>query len=111
MDQAEPQFGVDVDSGDVVTLWIRGELSLSTAGQLRAALMAYMDDARDLVLDLHDVPFVDSSALGVMVGAQKRLRASGRSIVLRDPTAAVTRVLGMTGLTRIFQIEGLAPSV
>ena len=61
------------------TLRIEGEIDVATAPQLRAALTALVDGgARRINLDLAAVRFVDSSGLGVLVGALRKLEDTER---------------------------------
>jgi anti-sigma B factor antagonist len=57
------------------------------------------------VVDLLRVTFLDSTALGVLVGAAKRVRAGGGSIVLVSDDPRTLRVFEITGLGGIFTLE------
>jgi anti-sigma B factor antagonist len=59
-----------------------------------------------VVVDLHGVSFIDSSGLGVLVGALRQLREQGGSaLVLRGMQEPVRRVFDITGLAAVFTIE------
>lgn len=58
----------------------------------------------DVVIDLTGVPFLDSMALGVLMGALKRARVVGGTVRLAGPNALATKVLRITGLMRVFSI-------
>lgn len=58
------------------------------------------------VFDLSATCRIDSTGLGVLVGALKRLRARDGVVVLESPTAAVRHVLEVTGVAKIFVIVG-----
>jgi anti-sigma B factor antagonist len=83
-----------------------GEIDVATSPLLRSELAAALAlNPQDVSLDLGDVPFVDSSGLGVMVGALKRLRESGGDqFAIVDPQDSVRKVLDITGLTSLFAI-------
>src|SRR4051794_18559612 len=86
---------------------VRGEIDLFTAPELKAALTDAIEDGRTrVVVDLSDTTFLDSTALGVLIGAVKRLRSrDGRmTIVNVDPNIAKT--FEITGLDQIFTIRG-----
>jgi anti-sigma B factor antagonist len=91
----------DPDRPSVV---VGGELDLATAPALRDRLLAVIDaGATGITLDMRDVSFVDSSGLGVLVGAHKRLReATGGSLTIVGPQDAVRKVLDITGLSPLF---------
>ena len=87
------------DSSAVIT--VEGELDLDTAGQLRGTLEKLQDlDISDhLVLDLSGVTFMDSTALSVLVTAQKQ--AEGPLHVVAT-SREVLRVLHVTNLDTVF---------
>lgn len=86
-----------------------GEIDVRTAPGLRHALdRAVLDGAGDVVLDLADVAFLDSSGLGVILGRYRRMPA-GRSLVLRSPRAHVRSLLEIAGVTRLLTVEDGAP--
>ena len=88
----------------VVTVY--GELDLHGAGLLGAELDRVLDErATNVVVDLLRVTFLDSTALGVLVGAAKRVRARGGSIVLVSDDPRTLRVFEITGLGGIFLLE------
>ena len=99
-------LGITVEDGeDPPVCRLSGELDALNAPRLRALLLERGQDERGLVLDLSELQFIDSSGLGVLVGALKRYEAAGQGLTLRAPRPSVRRVLDMTGLTRAFSVE------
>ena len=82
---------------------MRGEIDLHTAPQLHAPL-ADLDVAATerVVVDLSACGFIDSTGLGVLVAAAKRLRLANPPAVVC--AGEVHRALLMTGLDRVFRI-------
>jgi anti-sigma B factor antagonist len=72
-------------------------------GEVRAALFA--SPAKTLVLDLADVTFLDSSGLRVLLDLHKTMRERDGRLVLRHPSATVSRLLEITDLTASLDIE------
>ncbi len=92
-------------AGGVHVVAVAGEVDIFTAPDLkRTVAQAIEDGARMLVVDLTQTRFLDSTALGVLIGAVKRLRPlDGRlAIVNTEPSTAKT--FQITGLDRIFTI-------
>ncbi len=58
-----------------------------------------------LVVDLSGVTFIDSTALGVLIGGVRRVRDAGGAMTLVVTSRAVERVLSITGLDRVFTIH------
>lgn len=99
-------FDVSSDVADgIATVSVRGEVDVYTAPQLRERLYGVVGDGvTRVILDLSAMTFIDSTGLGVVVGALKRLRESGGDLVLRSPSRSTRKVLEITGLTRIVEI-------
>ncbi len=84
---------------------VRGEIDVATAPQLRECLQRVIaDGASTVVLDLLGVSFLDSTALGVLVGAHKRCRELGGDlrVVVADPR--IVKIFEITGLIGVFSL-------
>ncbi len=99
-------FDISEETGNgVAIVSATGEIDLATAPALRERLEACIDRGPEVVVvDLLGVTFMDSTALGVLVGALKRCRQAGGSmrIVVADPR--VLKVFEITGLTELFSM-------
>lgn len=83
-----------------------GEIDLSSAHLLVEAIDAAIEaGASTVILDFAGVTFVNSTGLGAMVAATKRLRADGGDLVLRQFRGIPASALATTGLDRFFTIE------
>jgi anti-sigma B factor antagonist len=98
-----PVKNVSEDEGTVI-VELAGELDLYNAEELRSALhgAAAPEPAR-LVIDLSGVEFIDSTALGVLVEARRRL-ANRRAFLLAGAGRDVRRTLEVSGLDRHFGV-------
>ena len=93
-------------SGDRTVVRVAGEIDVYTAPALREELAAQLDAGRtDLVVDLADVSFMDSTGLGVLVGALKRVRTTGGDLRLVIDQEKVLKVFRITALTQVFEIH------
>ena len=85
---------------------VRGEIDLYTAPQLWETLdAAIADTPHELVIDLSDVTFLDSSGLAVLVRAHKRLRPIAGSVVIRGAAEQVYMTLDVTKLTSLLTVD------
>jgi anti-sigma B factor antagonist len=85
---------------------VAGDADLYSAGELRDRLAAIIDDgAGRLVLDLSETTFLDSMALGVLLGAKKRLAANGGRLELVVSRPDIRRIFEITMLDRIFALH------
>ena len=102
--EERPQFGVELlrPSEDVAVVELEGEVDIYSSPQFKEALSRGIDEgAKRVVVDLAKVTFIDSTALGVVVGGVKGMRARGGTldIVCRDEN--IRRIFEITGLDRI----------
>lgn len=80
---------------------LRGELDLAAAPVAEAALAkaeATADGAGEIVIDLRELTFMDSTGLRLLVTADRRASAGGRALVVVRGPAEVQRVIEVTGL-------------
>ena len=81
---------------------VSGELDLYTAERVRSGIdEADAVGADTVVIDLSEISFIDSTALGVLVQESKRLEGRGHSLVLVTNDPRTRRVLEVTGLDRV----------
>jgi anti-sigma B factor antagonist len=82
-----------------------GEIDLASAPDLRATLDAATDaGARHVVVDFEDVAFMDSRGLGVLLSAQRKLRARERKLIVVCDDPLIRRVFEITGLTDVLNV-------
>jgi anti-sigma B factor antagonist len=92
------------DDGAVVA--VAGELDVATAPELREALYRVIEQQPSLiVVDLAEMDFIDSTGLGVLVGALKRVKEQAGALELRSLSPSAKRVFEITGLSKAFTIS------
>ncbi len=99
----------ELESNGIPVLAVRGEVDVATAPQLRERLNAFAEPGNvTIVVDLTDVSFVDSTALGVLVSGAKRLRKGGGDLKLVVTEPHIAKVLSITGLNEVFEVFATA---
>jgi anti-sigma B factor antagonist len=93
---------------DATVIHVVGEVDLTTAPELREVLIDVLSTApaTHLIVDLSGVGFVDSTGIGVMVGAHKRVTANGGRFSAVIATPGVRKVLQTTGLLQAWRVTG-----
>jgi anti-sigma B factor antagonist len=92
-------------SADAGLIVLGGEVDISTAPRFKEDLLALIEGgAHRIVVDLTEVIFIDSTALGVLIGGVRRLHERDGRLVLVAATRPVLRALTLTGLDRVFTI-------
>lgn len=94
------------DVGERTVLHVAGELDVASSGRVREQVALLLSEGRtDLVVDLTDVTFLDSTGLGLMVGTLKRVRLAGGRLVLVVPSESVLKVFRVTGLDQVLTLH------
>ena len=84
---------------------LEGEVDVYTAPQLKQQMISLLESgAKELIVDLTKVEYLDSTALGVLIGGLKRMRERDGNMVLVCPSPRIRRVFEITGLDKIFDI-------
>lgn len=85
---------------------VGGEVDVATAPRLREQLIKLVNDQRfRIVVDLGGVDFIDSTGLGVLIGALKRVRTHDGDLALVCTERRILKVFEITGLDRVFRIR------
>ncbi len=98
------ELSIDTEAAGAVPpkLALAGELDSSNVEQLEAAVASIVDRGPErVVFDLSELRFMDSAGISVLV----RLAAEVQTVEIRDPSPIVRRVIEITGLTSVLQVE------
>ncbi|MHB1091083.1 MAG: STAS domain-containing protein [Ilumatobacteraceae bacterium] len=93
---------VEIDSDGIVV--VHGDIDIAGGPKLDAVLLS-RENTGQIVIDLGDVYFIDSSGLRSLLGASRRAQARNSMVVLRTVGPEVARLLQITGTTDQFTIE------
>jgi anti-anti-sigma factor len=92
----------DVDPNGVA---LRGEIDAHSAPVVADRFTTLPTGADDIVIDMAEVSFMDSSGLRVLLDLHQRAGEAGRRLVLRTPSQSVTKLLEVSGLSDHFTVE------
>lgn len=83
---------------------VHGEIDLHNSPDLRGQVLRLLDKAKPkkLILNLRDVPYMDSSAIAVLVETLQKIRKTGGSVYLTDLQPRVKGLLEIARLETIF---------
>jgi anti-sigma B factor antagonist len=86
---------------------ISGEIDAYSTARLRQQLVGISQAGHHrLIIDMTNVPLMDSSGLGVLVGAMKRARANRGDVCIIGAGDRIVQTLRITGLTQVFPAFG-----
>lgn len=98
-------FAIDVASdGPCVVLAVRGDVDIATAPALRDELARRIAGHDRVVIDLGDVPFLDSTGLGVLVAAHHKAATTGCKVVLARPQRIVKNALRLVQVDHVIDV-------
>jgi anti-sigma B factor antagonist len=93
--------------GDASVVSLRGEIDVYTAPRLRQALIDLVEGgAKDIVVDMERVDFLDSTGLGVLVGGLKRVKSNEGELKLVVTQDRIMKIFDITGLAKVFPMFG-----
>lgn len=102
------ELSVDIKiehDGDAAVFRLRGCLDLVTSPLLRAALLESADEGKhEIIIDLTQLEFIDSTGLGALIGAHRRATERGGRVGLIIAEGPIGRLLSITGLIRVFGV-------
>jgi anti-sigma B factor antagonist len=91
--------------GETHVVAIAGEIDLFTAPEFKQRVSAPIDAGRThVIVDLTETTFIDSSSLGALIGAHRRLQQRGGRLVVACDNDAIVKTFRITGLDGVFTI-------
>lgn len=102
------EFRIEDEAVNAAThvVTVHGEVDLFTVPEFKDRIAGPIEAGKTrVIVDLSDVSFIDSSSLGVLIGAHKRLAAEGGDgLVVVVADRAIANTLKITGLDQVFEI-------
>jgi anti-sigma B factor antagonist len=90
---------------DTHVIAVKGEIDLFTAPEFKQRVSAPIDAGRShIVVDLSETTFIDSSSLGVLIGAHRRLKLRGGSLFVVCDNEAIVKTFRITGLDGVITL-------
>lgn len=92
--------------GGTLRVLVSGEVDVSNASVLRSSVDAALEARPEkLEVDLAEVGYIDSTGIGVLVGASHRAEEQQMAFEVTNPQRNVRRVLGLLGVERALRVE------
>jgi len=84
-----------------------GEIDIYTAGKLKEKLVQMLNENNESIkINCEELEYIDSTGLGVLIGALKRVKQDSKNIIIVKPRTNILKLLNITGLNKIFIVEG-----
>src|SRR3954471_8162058 len=98
------EANVEPRPGGIGVVKLNGRLDLLVAAEMKQRLNeAVSAGHRRLVVDLSEVPFIDSSGLGALIGGLKAARLAGGDLRIASPRDQARVILELTTLDRVLR--------
>lgn len=109
MDTKETGMEIKVSSHDlsnnVSVAELQGEIDVYTSPKVKEALTELIDKGKyNLIINLEEVRYIDSTGLGVLIGALKKVREHNGTIGIVCNNPQIKKIFNITGLVKIFGI-------
>jgi anti-sigma B factor antagonist len=86
---------------------INGELDVAGADKVKAHLNSLIEEQPvDIKMDFTNLEYIDSTGLGALIGVLKRLKVNDKDIYVLNARKNVKKIFSITGLDKIFKVEG-----
>ena len=100
---------LDVNYDESLSRWevqLYGEVDIYNADNLKSELHTLIEEKKaDIVLDCTSLKYIDSTGLGVLVSALKKVKEAEREIRIINLKPNIAKIFTLTGLDKIFAIE------
>jgi anti-anti-sigma factor len=95
---AGPKVSTD-QSGPITQITVAGELDIGSISDVAEAVNRGLADRPEkLLIDLQHVGFLDSQALGLLVGTARRAMQQGAQLIVRPPEGSARRTFEIAGI-------------
>lgn len=103
-------LGIEKNYIDQESFWsldLNGEVDIYTANDLKESLVEmYNERPESVKINMEKLNYIDSTGLGVLIGALKRLKTESKDIYIYNTKSNVRKIFNITGLDKIFKVEG-----
>ncbi len=83
-----------------------GDVDIQSSNQLKEEINGMLNEVEtDLMIDCASLSYIDSTGLGVLIGVLKRVRKVEKDITIVNAQNNIKKLLGITGLDKIFKIR------
>ena len=92
---------------DIWDVNLDGEIDIYTANTLKEQLSVVSEDKiSDIKINMQNLEYIDSTGLGILIGILKRLKQKDKDIYIINIKPNVKKIFTITGLDKIFKLEG-----
>lgn len=95
-----------INEDDKICFLLDGEIDAYTAPILKERLLPIFDEKdQQVYVNLEKVKYMDSTGLGVFIGAFKKAHQNNGRLIIGKPQPRIARLFDVTGLSKIMEVE------
>jgi len=85
---------------------LSGEIDIYNAPELKDNMLKLIEENKgDILIDCADLKYIDSTGLGVLISALRRVKEYNGKITIKNLKPYIYRIFAITGLDKVFTIE------
>lgn len=97
---------VEFKTDDYIKVSLSGEVDIYTSQKLKDNLYRVVEsNKKDLIIDCKELNYIDSTGLGIFVGALKKAKQYEKKITIINLKDNIKKLFIITGLDKIFEVE------
>ncbi len=105
MESSELKVTRDLE-GDKTRIFLSGEIDIYTSQSFKNELNEVVNSCRgDIFIDCRELTYIDSTGLGILVGALKEIRKDNNDIHICNLKDNIKKLFIITGLDKLFKLE------
>ena len=99
------RISIGADDHDAQVVALAGDVDFGTGAAVLDCVSDLAQRGANVVVDLTEAEFMDSAGLAALLGARRAAARSGRTFTIRNPPRFIARVLAVSGIDRLVDIE------
>ena len=98
-------FNVNYNENNNLIASLSGDLDINVVDDFRDDILNMIDGSKDIILDLKDLDYIDSTGLGVVMTASKEATEKGRTLKVKNAKRNIYKLFKITELDELLGME------
>ncbi|WP_438434551.1 STAS domain-containing protein [Gorillibacterium sp. sgz500922] len=100
------KFDIHVqETNDSHTVFVSGELDLAVAAQFRSVIEPLLPSDKEVILNLEDLSYIDSTGMGIIIFFLKERSEGGKALSVQNVPQKIKKLFDLTGITRFLPVH------
>ncbi|MGF0040243.1 STAS domain-containing protein [Peptoniphilaceae bacterium SGI.131] len=99
-------FAIKFEENENLRVFLSGDLDINTVDEFRKEVLEKYDDKDlDIIFDLNDLEYIDSTGLGAIIAVYKKVKEKGKNLTVVNAKKNIKKLFFITELDKIFNME------